>query len=257
MPEEAIALPLNAFLNGSSAEKLEVLKGLLGKAAECRARADARACPWPESEHASEAPRPWEEFSAIIGETLFSAIEEIVRQEPPSELREFAGDIMAHIWHPCAIGRLLEKHERRGDTVLTKPPLDIYRDLSGIGTEAAAKALMWLWGCKWDADIAGALAMCRGENVQNFLMEQARAHPNSHVRATCIAGVTHPITPEKAAFLVERLENGSYNEQYYSLYMISELRVARAAEALAAFRRKTSDRAFTGLIDEALPRLCL
>jgi hypothetical protein len=36
------------------------------------------------------------------------------------------------------------------------PPLDIYRNLGGIGKEAAAKALMWLWGCNWNADIAGA-----------------------------------------------------------------------------------------------------
>lgn len=243
------------FRPSSSGFTLEELRKIFATARECRARMAAKYSSLTAELRVRDSDRPWREFLEIAGEPQFSAIVDIVQKAPPSEGRDLAGDIMAELLHPCAVGRLLEAHERRGDSVLSRPPLDIYRNLGGIGTEAAATALMWLWGCKWDADIASALAMCDSEAAQDFLMRQARQHPNAHVRSMCIAGVFHPITREKCEFFVERLEKGGYNEQYFALYAINDLKVAYAADALVSLRKTTTDLAFIGLIDEALPLL--
>lgn len=191
-----------------------------------------------------------------MGEPLFGLVLAIVRSDPPSEVRELAGDIMAHLWHPCAVGRLLEDYERRHrDMVEHKPPLGIYKNLGGIGTEAAARALMWLWGTKWDADIAGALGMCDSDAAQDFLVKQARAHSNAHVRAMCMGNLKPPVTKEKADLFMERLRDEESGECFVALCMIKDLQVACAAEALVALRARTENRMYASFISKILPVL--
>jgi hypothetical protein len=255
MPEvEPVSLH-DQLLTGAPSAKLAALRALYYQAKSCRADAEARRTASPDAYIIPDDLKPWREFSALAGASVFSALQELVRQEEPSTARALAGDIMAQVLHPCAIGRLLEAYELRGDAVLAAPQLDIYRNLGGIGNEAAAKALMWLWGCKWDADIAATLGMCNTEVAQEFLIKQAREHGNVHVRATCIGYLNSPVTTAKAELLLERLENGEYNERFYAICKINILRLNCAATALKALRRKTRDAAFRGVIDETLPLL--
>ena len=240
---------------GIPCEKLEVLKELYVLALECRARTDALPDYFSENPTSRESKKPWRELLEIVGQPLFDLLVAIVQQGPPSEVRDLAGDILSELWHPGAIGRLLQDYERNIDAVAHTPPLAIYKNLGGIGTDAAARALIWLWGGKWDADIAAALGMCDTEVAQEFLIKQAREHCNVHVRATCIGYLNSPVTTAKAELLLERLENGEYNERFYAIYKINILRLTCAVTALRALRRKTKDTIFTGLIDETLPLL--
>lgn len=234
-------------LNGCShREKLDILAELFELAGQCRSRSDEPADPDdPRS-------RPWREFRELTGRPLFDQLLIIVRDEPPSEVRALAGDIMVLLEHPCAIRRLLELYEQRLVTVNKSPPLTIYRNLGLIGTGGAARALMSLWGRRWDADIAAALGMCKSNTAQNFLLRQASAHNNPYVRQMCIAYLKSPLTKEKTDLFIDRLCNGSYNERYVAILKVQELRAAGAAETLALMRRKSENEILAGFIKEAL-----
>lgn len=243
------------LLDGTPGEKLEVIKELYAPARECRKRTDAFLNSSLENTVVAESDKPWREFRNIVGEPLFELVMGIVQNDPPSEVRDQAGDIMAHLWHPCAVGRLLEAYERHRPVLEHSPPLAIYKNLGGIGTEAAARALMWLWGSRWDADIAGALGMCASDAAQSFLVRQAREHSNVHVRAMCMANLKLPVTKEKADLYIDRLQSVNGNECFVSLCMIDALKVACAAAALADLRAKTQNAMYVNFINKILPAL--
>lgn len=234
-------------LNGCShREKLDILAELFELAGECRSRSDKPADPDdPRS-------RPWREFRELTGRPLFDHLLEIVRDEPPSEVRALTGDIMVLLEHPCAIGRLLELYEQRIATVNETPPLTIYRDLGLIGTGGAARALMSLWGGRWDADIVAAIGMCKSGAAQSFLLRQASVHNNPYVRQMCIAYLKSPLTKEKTDLFIDRLRNGSYNERYVAILKVQELRAAGAAETLALMRKKSENESLAGFIKGTL-----
>ncbi|HBB65921.1 MAG TPA: hypothetical protein DCZ93_01195 [Elusimicrobia bacterium] len=232
----------------SHREKLEMLAELSVLAGGCRSRSDAPV----ESEVDGLRARPWREFRELTGRPLFDQVLAIVRYGPPSPVRELAGDIMVLLEHPCAIGRLLELYEQRLATVNESPPLTIYRNLGLIGAGGAARALMSLWGGRWDADIAAALGMCKSNAAQNFLLQQAGEHNDSYVRQMCIAYLKSPLTKEKIDLFIDRLCNGSYNERYVAILKVQELRVVGAAEALALMRKKTENESLACFIKDAL-----
>lgn len=236
--------------SGDTGEKLAALEELLEIACKCREKTDAvqrtaRAAP-------SVRKYPWHEFRGIVGEPVFAALVEIVQNTAPSEVRARAGDIMAQVWHPCAIGRLLETFEERREAKADLPSSGIFRNLGGIGTNAAARALMWLWGSGFDAEAAGALGMCESDAAQEFLLGNALRHSSPYVRSVCIAHLNPPATEEKIALLINRLETGTQNEQFIAAMKVKEFRAARAVPALLALRAGNTDMVLIKIIDEAL-----
>ncbi len=224
--------------SGTEREKLTVLAELSGTACECRAVSGSR--------------EPWREFKAVVGAQVFEALLEIVRHAPPSELRARAGDIMARVLHPSAIGRLLEAFEERRETLAEDPPVRILKTLGGIGDEAAVRALMWLWGSGFDGEVAGALGMCDSAAAQDFLLSNAVAHGNSYVRAVCMAHLKPPVTQEKQWLFLDRLETGTQNEQFVAVMKIKELRLRRAVALLVSLRARDVDAVLRNAINEAL-----
>ncbi len=233
---------------GGREEKLEALGELFALARDSRAKTDA-----PSDDYGIVlGDKPWLEFRRAVGRPLFDQLTAIVRYGRPSEVRELAGDIMALLLHPCAVGRVLELHERLGSSVNNSPQLRIYKNLGDIGSGVAARALMWLWGSRWDADIAGALGRCKSSAAQAFLIKQAVSHPNSHVRQMCIVYIRSPITKEKADLFIDRLLHGTYNERFTAILKVQELRVGRALETLVAMREEKENVDFVGFINETL-----
>lgn len=240
---------------GDAGGKLAVLEELFEIASRCREKTDSLHRSVLAEPSMREHYRPWREFLAIAGEPVFEALVEIVRDTNPSEVRARAGDIMARVWHPSAIGRLLEAFEERREKKSDLPAAGIFRDLGGIGTEAAARAIMWLWGSGFDAEAAGALGRCESEVAQDFLLRNAREHSNSYVRSVCISGIKPPLTEEKTALLINRLETGTQNEQIFAAMRVQDLRMIRALPVLLALRAGNADMVLLRIIDETLAAL--
>jgi len=237
--------------SGSEEEKLAALRELFALAEQSRAKADA-----PSDDYGVvPGDKPWREFRGVVGRQLFGQLTAIVRYGPPSEVRELVGDIMALLLHPCAVGRVLELYERRASEADDPPPLRVYKNLGDIGTGGAARALMWLWGSRWGADMAGALGRCKSSAAQKFLIREAVAHPNSHVRQMCIAYVKLPLTKAKIDLFIDRLLNGTYNERFTAILKVQELRVGRAAQTLMAMREDSENTDFIKFINDTLPVL--
>lgn len=245
-------LQYELLCSGKDGEKLAVLEQLFEIACECRDKADSVHRPAFSKPAGRGDFRPWQEFLGIVGEPFFKALIEIVQNTTPSEVRARAGDIMAQVWHPCAIGRLLETFEERREAKSDLPSSGIFKNLGGIGTEAAAKALMWLWGTGFDAEVAGALGMCDSAAAQDFLLRNAREHASPYVRSVCIAHLNLPVTEEKTDLLINCLETGTQHEQFVAAMKVKEFRVARAAPALRLLRAGTGDTVLVKVIDAAL-----
>lgn len=226
---------------GAELEKLAALDELYETACECRTETGSR--------------EPWRKFRAVIGERAFEALLELVRRAPPSALRARSGDIMALVLHPSAIGRLLEAFEERRETLAEDPPVRILKTLGGIGTEAAVRALMWLWGSGCDDEVAGALGMCDSAAAQDFLLNNALTHGNSYVRAVCMAHLKAPVTKEKQELFLDRLETGTQNERFVAVMKIKELRLRRAVPLLVSLRALDIDAVLRNAIGEALAAL--
>ncbi|HBA62016.1 MAG TPA: hypothetical protein DCZ92_14620 [Elusimicrobia bacterium] len=252
LADEVVDRQCEVLRSGAAHEKLAVLNELTEASDECRARADQLPRAAFKEPGVREKYAPWLEFRKILGEPLFEAIVEIARQERPSPVRALAGDILAQLWHPAAIGRLLEAFESRLETLSENPPLRIFLDLGGIGTEAAVKALMWLWGTEWDADAAGALGMCDSGTAQDFLLANASVHPDPYVRSICLAHLRPPITKEKADLFIARLFSGTQSERFIAAMKVKEFRLAAAVPALISARARKDDEALMDMIDEAL-----
>lgn len=255
LTEEYLAGQVEILLSGAEQDKLPVLSGLYALAEECRAKAELIPYAAFKEPAVRENCAPWREFRAMIGAELFGVLVELVGQERPSRVRAQAGDIMACLWHPCGIGRLLEKFEERRETLEEDPPVRILRDLGAIGTEAAAKALVWLWGSGMDADAAGALGICFGTAAQDFLLTNALVHTDSYVRSICLAHLRPPITKEKADLFITRLSCGTQNERFIAAMKVKEFRLAAAVPALISARARKDDGALLGVIDEAIAAL--
>ncbi|MHB0995350.1 MAG: hypothetical protein ACYC2I_03160 [Elusimicrobiales bacterium] len=239
------------LVSGETREKLKFLKELLELANACRAHVDSLPESVFEDPVARKRAKPWREFRKITGKPLFDALVELVRHESPSEVRELAGDIMAQLWHPCAVGRLLEDFEQHRDTLAERPPMRIFMNLRGIGTEAAARALMWMWGTKWDADVVNMLTRCDSEEAQSFVVRQATEHSRIYVRLCCMMSLALPLTEEKEALIMERLKSGTHDEQFVAVMKIQEFGMVQAANLLTSVRANTRE-PVTGLIDEVL-----
>jgi len=240
------------LVSGEPREKLEFLKELREIADACRAHVDLQPASVFEDTVVRKNAKPWREFQEITGKPLFDALLAIVRQEDPSEVRELAGDIMAQLWHPCAVGRLLEDFEQHRDTLAERPPIRIFRNLGGIGTEDAARALMWMWGTKWDADAVSALEMCGCEAAQDFILRQATEHSSSYVRLICLMHLVLPLTEGKETLIMERLRSGTHDEQFVAVTKVKELGMVQASETLQTLRLHNPKGLPVGIIDETL-----
>jgi len=236
---------------GTAQERRVVLEELLGDARACRIRYEA-ARDFLAAPGASEAQLPWREFRDIAGAPVLEALLAMVAAPVPSEPRAMAGDIMALLLHPSAIGRLLEMFEERRETLAEDPPVGLLRDLGGIGTAAAVNALVWLWGSGCDDEIAGALGLCDSAAAQDFLLRGAVSHENSYVRAVCMAHLKPPMTEEKMELFLSRLRAGTQNEQFVAVMKVKELRVARAVPLLVSLKAVNQDGILRKAINEAL-----
>jgi hypothetical protein len=245
------------LVSGETREKLEFLKELLELANACRANIDSLPETVFEDPVARKIAKPWREFQKITGKPLFDALLELVRQETPSKVRELAGDIMAQLWHPSAIGRLLEDFEQHRDTLAKKPPMKIFVNLRGIGTEAAARALMWMWGTKWDADVVNMLSRCDSDEAQKFILRQATEHSSAYMRFVCLMHLTAPLTEEKEALIMERLKSGTHDEQFVAVMKVQEFGMVQAADRLIALRANNVTEVPVAVIDEAISSLRL
>lgn len=251
MAETKFAQVSRALSSGSQEEQLAALRELFVLAEQSRAKVDA-----PSDDYGIIlGDKPWREFHRVVGQPLFGQLTAIVRYAPPSQVRELAGDVMVLLMHPCAVGRVLELYERRIATVEASPPLGTYKSLGDIGTGGAARALMWLWGTRWGADMAGALGRCKSSAAQDFLLRQAGTHPNSYVRQMCILYLKSPLTKEKIDLFIDRLRNGTYNERFSAILKVKELRVGRAAQTLMAMREDRENTDFIKFINDTLPIL--
>lgn len=163
--------------------------------------------------------------------------------------------MLALLGHPSAIGRLLELYERGLESVKLKPPLEIYRRLGEIGTGGAVRALISLWGTKWDADVISALYLCGSGAAQAFLIRQGLEHPKAYIRFMCLASLKAPLTESKEALLVDRLRHGTHDERFVAITKVEELKATRIIPELLALRAADIGERFPGFIEETVATL--
>lgn len=231
---------------GENWEKLDAMRELEELAKECRTRADAvldRCVTAAEK----EKNKPWRAFRRQTGLGLFSTVLDIAQGPPGSELRNLAADILAHLWHPAAVERLVEDIKENGDTLLNSQYGGIFVNLGGIGNEPATRALISLWEAGCEYYVAGPLAACNSKIGEAFLMVQARENKDPTVRGHCICCLSSTPTEEKINFLRERLKNGTHFEQSATVRKIAEMSLLSIAPELIAAYNQTED---PGLKDE-------
>ena len=225
---------------GESWEKLEAMRELEKLAKECRTRADAvlDRCA---TAAGKEKNKPWREFRRQTGLGLFNAVLDIAQGPPGSELRNLAADILAHLWHPAAVDRLVEDIKENGETLLNSQYSGIFVNLGGIGNESAARALISLWAEGGEYDIAGPLAACNSKAGDAFLMLQARENKDPAVRGHCICCLSATPTEEKTDFLRERLKNTNHFEQSATVRKIAQMCLVSMAPELIAVYNQSED----------------
>jgi len=239
---------------GEGWEKLELLRDLEETAKDCRIAADNRL-----SDCATEAERerakPWREFRRVIGFPLFNLILEIARSDIRSEQRNLAADILAHLWHPAAVDRLVEDLNENAGSLLGTQISSIFINLAGIGNEVAARGLISLWGEGFDHYIPEALAACKSKAGEAFLFVQARDNKDYCLRGICICYLNSKVSEEKSVFLLEKVRSGVHFEQYAAVKKIAGMHLTILAPELMAVCNKSEDPELKDEIHKALRTL--
>lgn len=225
---------------GTAREKLAALREFEEIAKEVREQAEPDLSTWP-SAVLREKSKPWRKFRGLVGFPVFNIMLEIAQGKGNTRLRELAADILAHLWHPAAVGRLVEDIRKNSKTLRPNQVTGIFVNLGGIGNEPAARALISLWaeGCEYD--IARPLAACNSKAGDAFLMLQARENKDPAVRGHCICCLSATPTEEKTDFLRERLKNTNHFEQSATVRKIAQMCLVSMAPELIAVYNQSED----------------
>jgi len=241
----------HALRFGESWEKLAAMRELEEVAKDCRVAAE-RALAGVVDKAELERKKPWREFRRRIGFGLFGEVLDIAQGPPGSDLRDLAADILAHLWHPAAVDRLLEDIRCNGADLLPSQYTGIFVNLGGIGNEPAARALMELWdeGCAYDA--VGPLGACGSRAAEAFLMRQACENKDHTLRGYCICFLNSMPTQEKVDFLREKLKRGTGFERSAAVRKIAQMGLHSLAPELLAAYGQSDDEALKKEIFETL-----
>jgi len=225
---------------GEPWEKLELLKELEEIAKDCRSAADKVSRNGLTAAE-RERNKPWREFRRRIGFPLFELVLDMA-QGGRSESRDVAADILAHLWHPAAVDRLVEDIKENADTLLGTQFLGIFINLGGIGTEVAARGLISLWEEPlWRPYITEALEACGSKAGEAFLMTQALENKDPYVRGSCISRLNSEVSDKKINFLQEKLKRGESFERLAAIKKILEMRLTSMAPDLMNIYNTSSD----------------
>lgn len=242
---------LHTLQFGDSTEKLGIMRELEEIAKECRTKAEPLLdiCVTPAER---EKNAPWREFRRQIGFPLFNVVLDIAQGPSGLELRDLAADILAHLWHPAAVGRL-EQDLRENSKNLTHTQISgIFSNLAGIGNEPAAQALMRLWEEGYEFECASALGACNARSGNAFLLRQAVENSNADLRGYCLLFLKLSACPETEAFLRDRLRHGANLELSVAIRQAGLLRLASLEPDLVRIQDQTENSDLKKEIAQAL-----
>ena len=225
---------------GKPGEKLELLRELEETAKDCRSRAD-RILPACRTAAERERIKPWREFRREIGFPLFSVVLKIAQKNTDAALRGLAGDILAHLWHPAGVPRLLEDITGNDDKLLLSQVLGIFENLAGIGEEMAVKALIAIWEYGWHALAARALGACGSRRADAFLLAQAQQDEDADIRGLCVSYLNAQVTPKKVGLLLDKLKYCEGFEQAAAIKKIKDLGLSALAGDLKTAYEESED----------------
>jgi len=239
---------------GTAREKLAALRELGEIAKEVREEADVWI-PTCRSAVLREKFKPWRKFRGLVGFPVFNIMLEIAQGKASARLRELAADILAHLWHPAAVGRLVEDIRKNSKTLRPSQVTGIFVNLGGIGNEVAVRALISLWGNWWQFHIPAALAACDSKTAESFLMKQAKEAKDPNIRASCLFSLSSEVSDRKIGVLLDRLEHGGHFEQAAAITIIKRMGLASLAPALKAIYSKSKDPILRKHITTALRKM--
>lgn len=225
---------------GEPLEKLAVMRELEEIAKDCRSRANPllAGCDDPTKK---EKLKPWREFRKRIGFPLFDLLLEISKGPSGTELRDLAADILAHLWHPSAVDRLVEDLLENGDKLLGSQFTGIFENLGGIGNEPAARALMRLWDEGYRYDVIFPLGGCDSKAGNAFLMRQAKESADAALRGYCILALRLEPNEENGAFLLERARSGNALESAAAIQKIGLMNLTSLIPSLISIHNQSDD----------------
>ncbi|MHB0995862.1 MAG: HEAT repeat domain-containing protein [Elusimicrobiales bacterium] len=225
---------------GEPQEKLEAMRKLEEIAKECRSAANPllAKCDDPAKK---EKLKPWREFRKRIGFPLFDLVLDISKGPAGTELRDLAADILAHLWHPSAVDRLVEDLLENGDKLRGGQFNGIFENLGGIGNEPAARALLRLWDEGYRYEVIFPLGSCNSKVGNAFLMRQARENPDATLRGYCILALRLEPTEENGALLLEKARSGDALESSAAIQKIGDMNMASLVPALISIHNQSDD----------------
>lgn len=230
----------NTLRFGESWEKLEVMRELEEIAKDCRTKANEIlancAAPAEREKH-----KPWRAFRKLTGFQLFNLVMDIAQEQSGTRLRDLAADILAHLWHPAAVDRLVEDLLDNGATLLTSQYIGIFENLAGISNEPAVQALIKLWEEGYKYDTVWAIGACLSKTGEAFLLRQAREHKDPSLRGYCICALNSELSEEKSAFLLDKLKNGTPFEQSGAVRKIGDMGLSSLSPTLMAVYNQSED----------------
>jgi HEAT repeat protein len=235
-PEESAAL----LRNGERWEKLEAMQVLEELAKECRTAANAVIYK-SASKAEWEKLKPWRTFRRKVGFELFNQMLDIAQGPTGTPLRDLAADILAHLWHPLAVDRLVEDLLDNGEKLLPTQFTAIFDNLAGIGNEPALRALLKLWDEGYETLAVYAIGACDSKEGEAFLLRQAREHKDPSLRGYCISALGAEPSDEKTAFLLSRLKSGTPFEQSAAVRKIGDIGLMSLTPELVALHNSTKD----------------
>lgn len=247
---------VNILRFGESWEKMGAMRELEAIAKECRTRANPvlDLCITPAER---ERNVPWRAFRRRIGFPLFDLVLDIAQGPAGSDLRDLAADILAHLWHPASVDRLVEDILENEESLCPSQISGIFENLGGIGNEPAAQALMKLWGEGYHYQVVFPLGACRSKAGNAFLIRQARENNDPTLRGYCVLASHLEATDENAAFLLERARNGAMMESSAAIRKICAMNLSSLIPALISIHNSSDDLMIRETIFDALREMRL
>jgi len=239
---------------GKPGEKLELLRELEETAKDCRIAAD-KALPACVTPAELERNKPWREFRRRIGFKLFEVVLKIAQKNARSELRDLAADILAHLWHPAAVDRLVEDITQNEDKLVTTQVLGIFDNLAGIGTDTAVRGLISIWEYGWHFPVVRALGACGTKRAEAFLLAQAQQDEDAGIRGLCITYLNSEVSDRKVSLLRDKLKYSTDFEQSAAIKKIAALQLTSLTKDLKAVYDESDDPLVKEEIRDALRAL--
>lgn len=228
------------LLLGTDGEKLEALKELADIAKDCRVKADAALLadlgPAERERH-----KAWREFRRQIGFKVFGLVLDMARLPAGSETRDLAADLLAHLWHPAAVDRLVEDILTNAKKLTHTQVSGIFANLAGIGNEPAALALIRLWSAGYAYEAVAPLAACDSRTANEFLFRQARDNKDEVLRGYCLLYLKLERSAEAIEFLREKLISGTVLERSGAVRKICAMRITSMVPDLVTVYKNIED----------------